>query len=68
MLGALLVAVSASQMETAAARGGRKAVRAPHPAAQQLRDGVGSRPERHGISASTAIESKSCDIFWCYGN
>jgi hypothetical protein len=68
ILGALLVTVSASQMETAAARGVRKVVRAAHPTTQQLRDGVGSRPERHGTSAAMAVESKSCDIFWCYGN
>jgi hypothetical protein len=63
--GMLLVAVSTSQMETAAARNPRKMTRA-HPAAQQLRVGVGPRPEGRGMSAPTASDNRSCDIFWCY--
>jgi predicted homoserine dehydrogenase-like protein len=63
--GMLLVAVST--METAAARNLRKVTRAPHSAAQQLRDGTGLRPEDQGMSAPTAVDNRSCDIFWCYG-
>lgn len=64
--GMLLVAVSTSQMEAAAARNPRKVTRAPHPAPQQLRVGVGPRPEGQGMSAPTASDNRSCDIFWCY--
>jgi hypothetical protein len=63
--GMLLVAVST--METAAARNLRKVTRAPHSATQQLRDGTGLRPEDQGMSAPTAADNRSCDIFWCYG-
>jgi len=81
ILGVLLVAVSAIQIETTAARSVRKVARADHHATQQLRDAFGSarwpltaqteyanRSERHGLSQSTAVESKSCDVVWCYEN
>ena len=64
VLGVFLVAASMSQIEMAAARGIRTA---PHAATQQLRDGVPSRPEHHGMSAPAAVDNRSCDIFWCYG-
>jgi len=81
ILGLLLVAVSASQIETVAALSVRKDTRASHPETQQHRDafksvnwsstvqsGHSNHSVRHGPSASTAVESKSCDIFWCYEN
>jgi hypothetical protein len=66
-VGVLLIAASASQMETAAARSVWKVARAPHPVTQQLRNAFGSWPssaqsdhsnhnERHGLSAPTAVE------------
>jgi hypothetical protein len=74
----LLVAVSIIQIDTAAARSVRNVTRAPHPV-NQFRDAFGSvgwpstaqsnhsnQSERHGRSASTAVESKSCDMVWCY--
>lgn len=73
VFGVLLVATSTIQIETAAARSIRKLTRVPHP---QPRDALGSvgqpstaqsnHSERHGLSPSTAVESKSCDVFWCY--
>jgi hypothetical protein len=81
ILGVLLVAFSTSQIETAAARSVPKKARAPHPQTQQLRDAFGAvnlpptvqsdrlnHSTHHGLSASTAVESKSCDILWCYEN
>ena len=68
ILGVVLFAVFTSQMGTADARSVRKVTRAPHPVNQQFRDGVGSRLERQGVSAPTASGSRSCDVFWCYGN
>jgi len=83
ILGVLLVAVSMSQMETAAARSVAKKTRAAHPQAQRLRDAfaLGSvnwpstaqsnhsnHNERHGLSVPRAVESKSCDVIWCYDN
>jgi hypothetical protein len=67
MTGVLLVAAFMSQMEAAAARSVRTAARAPHPVNRQLQDSAGSRAERQGVSAPTGAQSKSCDIFWCYG-
>lgn len=81
ILGVLLVAFSAIQIETAAARSVRKVARAHHHATQQPRDAFGAarwpltaqteyanHSERHGLSPPTAVESKSCDVVWCYEN
>jgi len=81
ILGLMLVAVPASQVETVAARSVRKETRASHLETQQLRDafnsvnwpsigqsGHSNHSVRHGLSASTAVESRSCDILWCYEN
>jgi hypothetical protein len=80
-IGVLLSAALTIQTATAAARGVRKAARAPDPVAQQLRDAFGSMDwpstarsgysyynGRHGLSAPAASDNKSCDIIWCYEN
>jgi hypothetical protein len=71
-LGVLLVAASTIQTATAAAR-------APVQVTRQLRDAFGSvdRPsaaqsdyshdsQRHGLSAPAAVDTRSCDVIWCY--
>lgn len=60
VLGGLLIAALTIQTATAAARHGRKPVRASAPVTQQLRD------IRHGPSAPAASDTKSCDRIWCY--
>jgi hypothetical protein len=57
IFGVLVIAVLTIQMATAAPRSARKAVR-PAPVTHQGRDAFGSAP--------AAVESRSCDRFWCY--
>jgi hypothetical protein len=80
-IGVLLGAALTIQTTTAATRSARKAVRAPDPVTQQLRDAFGSMDwpstarsghsyynGRHGLSAPAASDNKSCDVIWCYEN
>jgi hypothetical protein len=53
VIGVLLIATLTSQTTTAAARYARKFARAAVPVTQQL-------------SAPAAIQSRTCDIRWCY--
>jgi hypothetical protein len=78
-IGVLLSAALTIQTATAATHGVRKATRAPHPVAHQLRDAFGSMDwpsaarsdyysAPHGFSAPAASDNKSCDRIWCYEN
>jgi hypothetical protein len=59
VLATVLIAALTIQTATAAPRHTRKALRAPVPATQQLR-------ERHPLSTPAATHNRSCDIIWCY--
>ena len=59
VLGMLAIAAFAAQMAIAAPHSTRRAARVAPPITHQFRDA--SAPPR-------AIESKSCDRFWCYEN
>jgi hypothetical protein len=55
-----IIAALTAQLAMAAPRNAQKAARAPAPVNHQIRDAFGYAP--------SAVGSKSCDRFWCYGN
>ena len=60
LVGALAVAAFTVQLAIAAPRGARKGIRGSPPVAQQLRNAFGF--------AHKGVDSKSCDVIWCYEN
>jgi hypothetical protein len=60
LVGVIAVAAFTVHVAIAAPRGARKAVRVSPSVTQQLRNAFGSAPK--------AVDSKSCDVIWCYEN
>jgi hypothetical protein len=60
IIGLLAVSTFTVQMAIAAPHSPRKAARLAPPVTHQFRNAFSSAPK--------AVESKSCDIIWCYEN
>ena len=60
IIGVLAVATFTVQVAIAAPHSPRKAARFAPPVTHQFRNAFGAAPR--------AVESKSCDVIWCYEN